>query len=103
MRFLMKRLVITAAVAITLGLPAVASAGQYEDGLSAYNRQDFKAVVKLWHSAGEDGDVNAEYHLGSMYFDGRGVKKDYAEAMKWLHMAAESRACGGAESYRIHV
>lgn len=85
------------AFVIVLGMSGAARAGQFEDGLAAYNRQDFKTVVSLWHSAAENGDVNAQYHLGSMYFDGRGVKTDYIEAMKWLHMSAD-RGHAGAQN-----
>ena len=30
-----------------------------------------------------------QHSLGSMYFHGRGVAQDYAEALRWYHMAAE--------------
>ena len=35
------------------------------------------------------GDVQAQFNLGLAYGDGRGVPKDYAEAAKWLRLAAE--------------
>ena len=86
-----------AAVLLTVSLTDAAVAGQFEDGLAAYNRQDFKTVVTLWQSAGEQGDVNAQYHLGGMYLDGRGVKQDYEEAMKWLHRAADRGQAGAQD------
>lgn len=92
---------VAAAILFTVSLTNNAFAGQFEDGLAAYNRQDFKVVVTLWRAAGDQGDVNAQYHLGTMYLDGRGVKQDYAEAMKWLHMAAD-RGQAGAQN-RIGV
>ena len=35
------------------------------------------------------GNVNAQYNLGMMYRYGEGVPQDYAEAMKWLRLAAD--------------
>lgn len=39
-------------------------------------------------NAGET-DPAAQFYLGRMYFDGEGVDKDYQEAAKWYHKAAE--------------
>lgn len=37
----------------------------------------------------ERGDVNAQYQLGNNYYSGKGVPKDYKEAVKWCKMAGE--------------
>ena len=36
----------------------------------------------------EQGDAEAQFNLGFCYDDGRGVAKDYGEAVKWYHKAA---------------
>ena len=37
----------------------------------------------------ERGDAAAQNNLGLMYYDGRGVLQDYAEAVRWYRQAAE--------------
>ncbi len=37
----------------------------------------------------EQGDAEAQFALGSMYRDGRGVEQNYAEALLWWRKAAE--------------
>jgi TPR repeat protein len=37
----------------------------------------------------EQGDANREFELAGMYVDGKGVTKDYAEALQWYRKAAE--------------
>ena len=37
----------------------------------------------------EQGDAEAQFNLGWCYDDGRGVARDYAEAVKWYRAAAE--------------
>ena len=37
----------------------------------------------------EQGDAEAQFNLGFCYDDGRGVRKDYGEAVKWYRKAAE--------------
>ena len=39
--------------------------------------------------AAERGDIEAQFRLGSIYYQGRGVSLDYSEALKWLRKAAE--------------
>ena len=38
---------------------------------------------------GAGGDAEKWYHEGQRYFCGRGVPKDYAEALKWYRKAAD--------------
>ena len=46
--------------------------------------------VALWcRKAAEQGDAMAQYNLAAMYANGRGVPKDYREAMRWYRKAAE--------------
>ena len=58
---------------LLLSLTAPVAAGQH-DGLVA---------------DAEQGDASAQYNLGVMYANGEGVPQDYAEALKWYHLAAE--------------
>jgi TPR repeat protein len=37
----------------------------------------------------EQGDAEAQFNLGSLYYQGWGVPQDYREAAKWLRKAAE--------------
>ena len=46
---------------------------------------EFEATLK----AAEQGNAEAKFKLGLMYYDGDGVPQDYAEAMKWYRKAAE--------------
>lgn len=38
--------------------------------------------------AAENGDTEAMCKIGTMYYDGRGVKQNYKKALYWLHKAA---------------
>ncbi len=47
-----------------------------------------KAIRELRLLA-EQGDADAQFNLGGMYAEGRGVPQDYARAVKWSRKAAE--------------
>ena len=59
--------------------------------VSADNVPDFKEMLQ----AAEQGDADAQYNLGVMYANGRGVRQDDAQAVQWYRKAAEQ---GDAEA-----
>jgi len=67
----------------------------FQDGLDAYKRQDYKTAYKLWLPLAEQGDADAQVLLGVMYDKGQGVPQDYKESIKWYRLSAEQ---GDAEA-----
>ena len=41
--------------------------------------------------AGDKGDTLAQYNLGQIYAEGRGIPQNYAEAAKWYRYAANKK------------
>jgi hypothetical protein len=83
---------------VVLGLLATPVAAQdYNKGLKAYDRGDFSTALQEWRPLAERGKASAQFNLGQMYFLGRGVPQDYAEALKWHTLAAE-QGDGSAQS-----
>ena len=80
--------VLVLAAALVFGL-VVHVWADYEDGVAAFNRDDYAEALREWRPLAERGDVNAQYKLGQMYAYGFGVPQDYAEAVKWFRRAAE--------------
>jgi len=58
-------------------------------GLTAYNSGDYATALREWKPLAEQGDVDAQYNLGLMYDNGRGVPQDDKTAVKWYRLAAE--------------
>ncbi len=48
---------------------------------------DFAYDVDRWRPLAALGNASAQYKLGVMYANGRGVSRDYVEAYKWLNIA----------------
>ena len=61
----------------------------FNKGHTAYEDGNYKAAVKWWREAAEQGHAGAQKDLGDMYDEGRGVAQDYKMAMKWYNQAAE--------------
>ena len=45
--------------------------------------------MRWWRLAAEQDQAEAQYSLGVMYANGRGVEEDDEEAARWLRLAAE--------------
>ena len=77
------------AVVLSLGLAAPSAAGSFEDGLAAYRRGDYATAMRLWRSLADQGNADAQSHLGFMYQNGHGVPQDDAAAASWYRKAAD--------------
>ena len=67
---------------------SAAVADQPDDGLAAYNRGDYQTAFKIWQVLADQGNADAQYNLGELYFKGEGVRQDYVEAARWFRSAA---------------
>ncbi len=72
---------------VTLGLTAPAWAG-FDEGVAAYDRGDYATAIREWRPLAEQGNADAQFFLGFMYYKGRGVPQDYAQAHMWYNLAA---------------
>jgi TPR repeat protein len=52
-------------------------------------KQDSADTREHCRQEAERGDARAQIYLGWMYYFGRGMKQDFAQALKWFGMAAE--------------
>ena len=62
---------------------------QFQQGFEATERGDYQTAFKLWLPLAEQGNAYAQFNLGNMYANGRGVKQDDVEAVKWYRKVAE--------------
>ena len=60
----------------------------FDDGLSAYQKGDFKTALFVFEDLASEGNAKAQYFLGVMYQNGEGVRQDYKKAFEWYERAA---------------
>jgi TPR repeat protein len=63
-------------------LAGIAVAGPLEDSRTAYDRGDYASALRLVRALADQGNAVAQFILGVMYDNGKGVLQDNAEAMK---------------------
>ena len=60
----------------------------FETGMDAYQRGNYATALGEWRPLAEQGDAQAQLHLGLLYATGDGVPQDYAKARQWYEKAA---------------
>ena len=60
----------------------------FQAGFAAAQKGDYAAALREWTPlAAEQGDAEAQFNLGVMYFEGQGVLQDYVTAHMWANIA----------------
>ncbi|MDZ7667490.1 MAG: SEL1-like repeat protein [Desulfotignum sp.] len=88
-------------VGLLVCTPMGASA-DYSDGLHQYLRGQYSNALNEFTPLANEGNPEAQYILGSMYAQGKGVLQDYAQAHAWFNLAA-SQGHGKAALYRDEI
>src|SRR5262245_53427428 len=63
--------------------------GDLDSALAAFRGGDYATAIQLFRQFAERGNPSAQFYLGFMYANARGVPKNYAEALKWYRLAAD--------------
>jgi len=58
-------------------------------GAAAYQKGRYATALQLLRPLAEQGDVRAQSTVALIYYHGRGVRQDDAEAAKWFRLAAD--------------
>ena len=53
-----------------------------------FNEKKYDDLMNSLEFLAENGNIDAARRIGTYYYDGAGVKKDYSEAIKWYEKAA---------------
>ena len=61
----------------------------YIVGLNWYKQWNYQIAAKFWKPLAEEGDCDAQYALGLLYFDGLGVGQSYEKAARFWNESAD--------------
>ena len=82
-------------IGLTLGLllgllqplsaqPGAAVQSNYNAGVEAYRNGDFRRAFDAWSLGAYEGVTEAQYNLGVLYLEGRGVENNIEQARHWF-------------------
>ncbi len=64
-------------------------------------KKELVDAVKQYRNDAEQGDAEAQYHLGCCYQFGDGIIKNKAEAAKWFRKSAKQGYCQAQELLEV--
>ena len=96
------KLAMAVAAAVAVSSCNESPSAQLDQGQAAYDREDWQAAYRLLKPLADQGYAPAQYNLGVMYRDGKGVPQDYATAASWLRKAAEGNAAAQSRLGRMY-
>jgi|SRR6056300_494473 TPR repeat protein len=79
----MKRVIL----AIILWLLPMSVWADFQDGVRAYKQEDYRTAFREWRPLAEQGEARAQFNLGIMYAQGKGIGKNYLLSYVWLSLA----------------
>ena len=62
---------------------------KHQDGLDYYKQRNFDKASDIWLTLSKQGDAESQASLGTLYYNGLGVTKNYGQAFYWLKKSAE--------------
>jgi TPR repeat protein len=83
------RLLIMAFMAVILWGFAGCVPENYTKGMKYYQPDKPDVAARGLRPLAEQGNPEAQFNLGSLYYQGLGVPQDYREAVQWIRKAAE--------------
>jgi TPR repeat protein len=87
MRYALRATLVVLGLFCSIAVPVFAT--PFEDGLNALEGGNYKTAMRLLRPLAAAGDARAQFRIGVMYVEGRGVPVDYSEAVGWLLQAAD--------------
>ena len=79
--------IIYAAFIVLFSINAPVYADNLQDGLDAYEREDYISALKKLKPLAEEGDEEVQFLLGIIYAYGEGSVQDFEQALKWLNLS----------------
>lgn len=67
----------------------VSASDRYQQGIDAFARGDYQAAANIWLVEAYEGSRDAQFNLGVMYLEGKGVSQNREDAIFWFSRAAE--------------
>ena len=73
--------------------PAWAAEGDWDRAKSAHERGDYATELAIIRPMADKGYPFAQFNMGVLYDEGKGVAEDNAKAIDWYRKAADQEMC----------
>ncbi|NKB61273.1 MAG: hypothetical protein GKR95_03735 [Gammaproteobacteria bacterium] len=78
------------AVFFALSSVSLAQQDAYRIGTEYYANGNYEKAAEIWKTEANAGSVEAQFNMGILYYEGKGVEKDRQKSIFWFRRAAEA-------------
>lgn len=78
-------------IAVLFILPLASHAGQLDEGIQAYEKQDYTVAYQRLLPLAEQGDGKPQYYVGELLLGGMGIPADMEKGIYWLEQSVENK------------
>ena len=75
--------------------------GSEKTALQAFEAGDYASAYKLFRPLADSGDLTAQNYLGTLFYLGLGVERDWSQALNWYEKAATQGDPGAQLNYGL--
>ncbi|MBH89052.1 MAG: hypothetical protein CMF71_02315 [Magnetovibrio sp.] len=86
--------IICLTIVVLLGSEEEGFSADFQEGLIAAQNANYAIALREFRTLAEQGHASAQYRLGLMYDNGRGVKQDSKESIRWYRKSVEQGHIG---------
>lgn len=88
-------------LAMVLGvfLCATVFGATLDEGIAAHQKGDYQTAAKILRELAEEGEAMAQFILGGMYSDGKGLAQDHGEAFFWMTLAIKRASTADLQAF----
>ncbi|WP_244427143.1 hypothetical protein [Methyloferula stellata] len=81
--------------------PPKSQSERIQAAFDAADHGDYAMATNLWRALADQDHGPSQYNLGQMYYAGKGVPQNFAEAVKWFSRAAQKGVPGAQLSLGV--
>ena len=75
-------------ISVFIFFSSVLYAADFEKTYEAYQKGDYESALNGFFELASENHMKAQFYLGAMYREGKGVKQDYSKSLEWYQKAA---------------
>ena len=79
-------------ISVFIFFSSVLHTADFEKTYEAYQKGDYESALNGFFELASENHMKAQFYLGAMYREGKGVKQDYSKSLEWYQKAAEHGA-----------
>ena len=86
---------------LLLAMASMECVAGFDEGVNSYEAQDYQSALREFLPLANGGNASAQFYLGAMYYNGKGVPQSYSQAAVWYRKAGTQGQSGALNNLGV--